>query len=39
VQFFPDQFWTETSAAIAVVGLAVTVGTWAVARRMARGPA
>ena len=39
VQLFPDQFWTETSVAIAVVGLAVTLGTWAVARRMARGPA
>ena len=36
VQLFPDQFWTETSVAIAVVGLALTVGTWAVARHMAR---
>ncbi len=36
VQLFPDQFWTETSVAIAVVGLALTVGTWALARCMAR---
>ncbi len=36
VQLFPDQFWTETSVAIAVVGLTLTVGTWAVARRLAR---
>jgi len=36
VQLFPYQFWTETSVAIAVVGLAVTLGVWAVARRAAR---
>jgi integral membrane protein (TIGR01906 family) len=39
VQLFPDQFWTETSIAIAVVGLLLATGTWLVARRFARrGP-
>ena len=36
VQLFPYQFWTETSVAIAVVGLGLTLGVWVVARRMAR---
>jgi integral membrane protein (TIGR01906 family) len=36
VQLFPYQFWTETSVAIAVVGLALTLGVWAVARRPGR---
>ena len=36
VQLFPYQFWTETSVAIAVVGLALAGGAWAVARRLAR---
>ena len=39
VQLFPYDFWTETSVAIAVVGLLFTVATWALARRMARGRA
>ena len=33
VQLFPYDFWTETSVAIAVVGLLLTVATWAFARR------
>lgn len=36
VQLFPYQFWTETTIAIAVAGLALTLVTWAVARRLAR---
>ncbi len=36
VQLFPYQFWTETTVAIAVVGLALTIAVWAVARRLAR---
>jgi integral membrane protein (TIGR01906 family) len=36
VQLFPYQFWTETSVAIAVVGLGLTIGVWAAARRWAR---
>ena len=36
VQLFPYQFWTETSVAIAVVGLLLATGTWLVARRLAR---
>lgn len=36
VQLFPDQFWAETSVAIAVVGLGLTLGVWAAARRPAR---
>ena len=40
VQLFPYDFWTETSVAIALVGLLLTVGTWAFARRRAaRGQA
>jgi integral membrane protein (TIGR01906 family) len=35
VQLFPDDFWTETSVAIAVVGLLLTLATWAFARRRA----
>ena len=35
VQLFPDDFWTETSVAIAVVGLLITGATWAFARRQA----
>jgi integral membrane protein (TIGR01906 family) len=35
VQLFPDAFWTETSVAIAIVGLVLTLGTWAFARRRA----
>jgi integral membrane protein (TIGR01906 family) len=38
VQLFPYQFWTETSVAIAVVGLGLTLGVWAAARRWARPP-
>jgi integral membrane protein (TIGR01906 family) len=34
-QLFPDQFWTETSAAIAVVGLALAVAVTVLARRQA----
>ncbi len=37
VQLFPYQFWTETSVAIAVVGLGLTIGVWALAARLA-GP-
>lgn len=37
VQLFPYQFWTETSVAIAAVGLGLTLGVWAAARRLA-GP-
>jgi integral membrane protein (TIGR01906 family) len=36
VQLLPYQFWTETSAAISVVGLGLTLGVWAAARRRAR---
>jgi integral membrane protein (TIGR01906 family) len=36
VQLFPYDFWTETSVAIAVVGLLLTLATWALARRMAQ---
>ena len=32
-QLFPDQFWTETSIAIAIVGLAIAVAVSLVARR------
>lgn len=40
VQLFPYDFWTETSVAIALVGLLLTVATWAFARRRtARGQA
>ena len=34
-QLFPDQFWTETSIGIAVVGLAIAVAVTLVARRRA----
>lgn len=37
VQLFPYQFWTETSVAIAAVGLGLTLCVWALARRLA-GP-
>ncbi len=37
VQLFPYQFWTETSVAVAVVGLVLTTAVWAVAQRLA-GP-
>lgn len=37
VQLFPYQFWTETSVAIAVVGLGLTIAVWALATRLA-GP-
>jgi integral membrane protein (TIGR01906 family) len=36
VQLFPYQFWTETSVAIAVVGLALALGVWLVASRLGR---
>jgi integral membrane protein (TIGR01906 family) len=41
VQLFPDQFWTETSVAIAIAVLGLAVIVWAVARPRARasGPA
>lgn len=35
VQLFPYAFWTETSGAIAGVGLALTACVWALARRLA----
>lgn len=34
-QLFPDQFWTETSVAIAIVGLAIAIAVTFVARRQA----
>ena len=34
-QLFPDQFWTETSVAIAIVGLAIAIVVTLVARRQA----
>jgi integral membrane protein (TIGR01906 family) len=40
VQLFPDDFWTDTSVAIALVGLLLTLSTWTFARRRAAmGPA
>ncbi len=39
VQLFPYDFWTETSVAIALVGVVLTTATWAVARRRARAAA
>jgi integral membrane protein (TIGR01906 family) len=39
VQLFPDAFWTETSVAIAIVGLLLTLATWAFARHRALGEA
>ncbi len=36
VQLFPYQFWTETSVAIAVVGLLLAVGVWMAALRLGR---
>lgn len=38
VQLFPYRFWTETSVAIAVVGLALTAAVWLLARRLGRRP-
>ncbi len=38
VQLFPYQFWTETTIAIAVVGLGLTAAVWAVASRLGRPP-
>ncbi len=38
VQLFPYQFWTETSGAIAVVGLLLALATWFLAGRRARPP-
>ena len=35
VQLFPYDFWTETSVAIAIVGVVLTTLTWAYARRRA----
>jgi integral membrane protein (TIGR01906 family) len=37
VQLFPYQFWTETTVAIAIVGLVLTTAVWALAARLA-GP-
>lgn len=34
VQLFPDAFWTETSVAIAIVGLAISIGVWLAGRRL-----
>jgi len=34
-QLFPDQFWTETSVALAIVGLAIAIAVTLVARRQA----
>ncbi|HEY5495527.1 MAG TPA: DUF1461 domain-containing protein, partial [Candidatus Limnocylindrales bacterium] len=39
VQLFPDAFWTETSVAVAIVGLLLTLATWAFARHRALGEA
>jgi integral membrane protein (TIGR01906 family) len=36
VQLFPDQFWTETSVAIAVVVLGLAIAVWALVRPRAR---
>jgi integral membrane protein (TIGR01906 family) len=36
VQLFPDQFWTETSVAIAVVVLGLAIAVWALARPRGR---
>jgi len=38
VQLFPNQFWTETSVAIAVVVVGLAILVWAVARPRARSP-
>ncbi len=38
VQLFPYAFWTETTVALALVGLGITVITWLVASRLARPP-
>jgi integral membrane protein (TIGR01906 family) len=38
VQLFPYQFWTETSVAIAVVGLILAVGVWMAGLRLGRTP-
>ena len=35
-QLFPDQFWADTAMGIALVGLAIAVGAWLVARWAAR---
>jgi integral membrane protein (TIGR01906 family) len=37
VQLFPYQFWTETTVAVAIVGLVLATGVWAAATRLA-GP-
>lgn len=40
VQLFPYDFWTESTVAVAVVGVLLTLATWALARRRAaRGQA
>ncbi len=39
VQLFPYDFWTETSVAIAAVGLLLTLATWSLARHRASGQA
>lgn len=36
-QLFPEQFWTETSIGIAVVGLAIAIAVALVARRLSAG--
>ncbi len=36
VQLFPYQFWTETSIAVAAVGLLLTIAVWLLAGRLAR---
>lgn len=35
-QLFPNQFWTESAAAVVLVGLVLGVGTWFLARRRGR---
>lgn len=35
-QLFPGQFWTESAAAVVLVGLVLSLGTWFFARRHAR---
>ena len=37
VQLFPYQFWTESTVGVAIVGLVLATGVWAVATRLA-GP-
>jgi integral membrane protein (TIGR01906 family) len=38
VQIFPRQLWTETTVALAIVGLSLAVAVWLVAGRLGRPP-